>query len=1016
MLPANPSERGPPVTQREHRRHHRLVRAVVLAILLAGAPVTALAGTTTAAHRSAPVVTGMARHLAAPPTLTLHPNHPPQGATGTSIKSRLSGPGTGSQLIADPGFELGAPNPHWREQSTAGLGVIDGAKPHSGAFGADLCSYNGCTDTVTQTLTFTVPTGIVSASASFYFWMGTQEAMTTCNDYLAAGLTDMASNSSNGSAAQLCTDWADGAWHQQVLDETLFLQAHAGQQVQVVAQGITDADNAYTRYFVDDFGLTIVTAPGTPTAMLVQPDNSAATISWQAPADGGSPITNYTITPYTNNGTVAGKPVVFNSASTIDVVNGLLNGTAYTFTVSAANAFAPGSATGQSSRVVPDRNYDNEVASTQQYTLQNSDGVHWSDIDANYLSTTLAPATDSLAVVSANVDLWTVNAGYNQDIGITVSGGTYPSASGQPEAWKESGGFAGTFSPNAAFVQTVLPLKAATPYTFRLQWKTNKAAPASTIVAGAGPSGPPFSPIRMTVDMIPAVGTPLSSPSLATAASNLQFQLSGSNGTTWTDLGPSADPAISFTAPDNGLALVSGNADLWTAAGGLNQDLGLTVSGGTYPSTAGQPEAWKESGGFAGTFSPNAAFAQTALPVVKGVTYAMKLQWKTNKPSAANQTILAGAGPTAPFSPTRLTLSFTASGGGLLDSVSTGQYRLTGSDGVSWSDIDPVKLALQITPTNNCVANLSANADLWTANAGFNQDLGIQVSSNLGTFSPDRVGWKESGGFAGTFSPNAAFLQTPFPMNAGTTYTVKLQWKANKNAPGATIFAAAGPAAPFSPTRLTAQLACPKAAQLGIISTPQTLTAGTSSGPMTVQLQDAYGNPVVAGTTGQIVSLTASSSGGSFQDANGVTTTTVTIAAGSSTATFKYRDTVAGSPVITAHAPPLGSGNQTETVVADITAQYRVTAPPTATRTMAVTVTVTAEDKYGNTTPAYVGTVHFTSTDGAALLPGNYAFATADRGSHGFSVTLNTSGAQTVTATDTPNSQITGSSASIVVS
>ena len=36
--------------------------------------------------------------------------------------------------------------------------------------------------------------------------------------------------------------------------------------------------------------------------------------------------------------------------------------------------------------------------------------------------------------------------------------------------------------------------------------------------------------------------------------------------------------------------------------------------------------------------------------------------------------------------------------------------------------------------------------------------------------------------------------------------------------------------------------------------------------------------------------------------------------------------------------------------------------------------TVTAKDAYGNTATAYTGTVHFTSTDGIATLPGNYTF------------------------------------------
>jgi hypothetical protein len=92
---------------------------------------------------------------------------------------------------------------------------------------------------------------------------------------------------------------------------------------------------------------------------------------------------------------------------------------------------------------------------------------------------------------------------------------------------------------------------------------------------------------------------------------------------------------------------------------------------------------------------------------------------------------------------------------------------------------------------------------LWTANAGVNQDLGIFVSG--GAFGSGKlVAWKESGGNAGIFSPNAAFVQTVLPLAAGT-YTVALEWKAN-HATNGTIFAAAGLGPVYSPTRLTAQV------------------------------------------------------------------------------------------------------------------------------------------------------------------------------------------------------------------
>ncbi len=55
------------------------------------------------------------------------------------------------------------------------------------------------------------------------------------------------------------------------------------------------------------------------------------------------------------------------------------------------------------------------------------------------------------------------------------------------------------------------------------------------------------------------------------------------------------------------------------------------------------------------------------------------------------------------------------------------------------------------------------------------------------------VAWKESRGFAGTFSPNAAFAQVVYPMTANTTFTVKLMWKSNGPAHAGTIYAGAGP-------------------------------------------------------------------------------------------------------------------------------------------------------------------------------------------------------------------------------
>jgi hypothetical protein len=119
------------------------------------------------------------------------------------------------------------------------------------------------------------------------------------------------------------------------------------------------------------------------------------------------------------------------------------------------------------------------------------------------------------------------------------------------------------------------------------------------------------------------------------------------------------------------------------------------------------------------------------------------------------------------------------------------------------------------------------------------------------------------------------------------------------------------------------------------------------------------------------------------------------------------------------------AGNQTitatDTVTATITGQVTVTVFPAAATHFAVvpsttkpvagvafSITVTAVDAYGNPATGYRGTVHFSSSDGAAALPGNYTFTGTDKGKHTFSVTLNTAGTQTITITDTAQSTITG--------
>ena len=95
---------------------------------------------------------------------------------------------------------------------------------------------------------------------------------------------------------------------------------------------------------------------------------------------------------------------------------------------------------------------------------------------------------------------------------------------------------------------------------------------------------------------------------------------------------------------------------------------------------------------------------------------------------------------------------------------------------------------------------------------------------------------------------------------------------------------------------------------------------------------------------------------------------------------------------------------------------FNVTAPSSATSGSPVSLTVTALNPYNKgTDTAYVGTVHFTSSDPAATLPADFDFLSSDQGSSTFSATFMTSGSQTITATDTSNNTIVGTSNSVSV-
>jgi hypothetical protein len=96
-------------------------------------------------------------------------------------------------------------------------------------------------------------------------------------------------------------------------------------------------------------------------------------------------------------------------------------------------------------------------------------------------------------------------------------------------------------------------------------------------------------------------------------------------------------------------------------------------------------------------------------------------------------------------------------------------------------------------------------------------------------------------------------------------------------------------------------------------------------------------------------------------------------------------------------------------VVNAAAATFTLTAPTQITAGTSFTSKLTVSDAYGNGVKNYFGTVHFSTTAALAGLPADYVFTSADAGVHDFTVTLNTSGNQTVSVVDVNNALLTGS-------
>ncbi|MFL5346260.1 MAG: beta strand repeat-containing protein [Hyalangium sp.] len=341
-------------------------------------------------------------------------------------------------------------------------------------------------------------------------------------------------------------------------------------------------------------------------------------------------------------------------------------------------------------------------------------------------------------------------------------------------------------------------------------------------------------------------------------------------------------------------------------------------------------------------------------------------------------TTVAPVGGVASFT----TLSVTQEGTGYtLTATAPG---LTGATSAAFNIVDdvppaPPVLAQGATTASSIVVQWSAVGD----------------DGNLGTASSQELRYSTSNIVTAADFAAATLVPTAAPKAAGTAESATLSGLISSTNYYVALKVTDNAGNSVRSATLPVSTANPAVTQLGFITQPVDGTAGTAMANVRVALQDASGNTVTSASSAVTLNLL-----------NGPVFTPVTVTAVGGVATFSGMriDTAGMGYQFQASSGSLPVKQSTAFSIRPSAAvsleMVGLVAPVTAG--IASSVQVTAYDAFGNVATGYTGTVHFTSSDPAADLPGTYDFAPSDKGQKSFPrVVLKTVGSQTVTVADT---------------
>ena len=185
------------------------------------------------------------------------------------------------------------------------------------------------------------------------------------------------------------------------------------------AQGVPQTGPAVTQYCSQTTGglpnYPTSTAPSPPTIGTATANaNGTATLTWTDPvSNGGSAITNYTVSPSPHCSTCTGVTVT-GATATSATVSGIVPGTSYTFAVTATNANGTSSPSSPSNSVVVPAAPGAPTNVSAAVNTNGSIAVNWTD-----------PADDGSAITNYTV---IPSPGCSSCAGTTVNGATATSA------------------------------------------------------------------------------------------------------------------------------------------------------------------------------------------------------------------------------------------------------------------------------------------------------------------------------------------------------------------------------------------------------------------------------------------------------------------------------------------------------------------------------------------------------------------------------------------------------------